>query len=68
MSNSYESGVITYDLSVGGVDIAPTQDLLPAEVVSKIEEIKQQIIDGAITVPDSKEAFEAAYGDIYELD
>ncbi len=65
---TYESGVITYDLSAGGVDIAPTKDLLTDEVVTKIEEIKQQIIDGTITVPDSKEAFEAAYGDVYELD
>lgn len=68
LNGSFQAGVITYDLSVSGVDIAPTQDLLPAEVISKIEEIKQQIIDGSITVPDSKDAFEAAYGDIYELD
>lgn len=68
LNGTYTAGVITYDLSAGGVDIAPTQDLLTAEVIAKIEEIKQQIIDGTIVVPDSKDAFEAAYGDIYELD
>ncbi len=68
LNGTFEAGVITYDLSLGGVDIAPTQDLLPSEVVSKIEEVKQQIIDGTITVPSTKEDFEASYGDIYELD
>ena len=63
-----EPGVRFYDLSMGGVDIAPTTDNLDEEVLEKIEEAKQAIIDGDIVVPKTKEEFEAAYGDVYELD
>ena len=68
IEGTLESGIHTYDLSVGGVDIAPTQDLLPAEVISAVDEIKAKIISGEVTVPSNKEEFEAAYGDVYELD
>ena len=61
-------GVAVYDLTNEGVDIAPTTDLLPEEVVTAVNEVKEKIISGEITVPDSKDAFEAAYGDVYELD
>lgn len=63
-----EGGVKTYDLTIEGVDIAPTQDLLSEDTVVKIEEIKQQIIKGEIVVPSSKDEFEAKYGDVYTLD
>jgi len=68
VNGSFESGVKTYDLSVGGVDIAPTQDLLTDEVKTAIEDVKAKIISGEITVPASKADFEAKYGDVYELD
>ncbi|MCI6812436.1 MAG: BMP family ABC transporter substrate-binding protein [Lachnospiraceae bacterium] len=63
-----KGGVAVYDLTNEGVDIAPTTDLLPEEVVTAVNEVKEKIISGEITVPDSKDAFEAAYGDVYELD
>jgi basic membrane protein A len=62
------SGVKTYDLSIGGVDIAPTQDLLPDDVIAAVEEVKEKIISGEVVVPSTKEEFEAAYGDVYVLD
>lgn len=68
VSGALEAGVKTYDLSIGGVDIAPTQDLLPADVISAVEDVKQKIIDGTIVVPETQADFEAAYGDVYELD
>ena len=61
-------GLAVYDLTNEGVDIAPTTDLLPDDVVTAVNEVKEKIISGEITVPDSKDAFEAAYGDVYELD
>lgn len=62
-------GVETYDLNAAGVDIAPTQDLLPDDVIAAVDEIKQQIISGEIVVPGSQEEFEAMYGpDVYQLD
>lgn len=68
VNGNLESGVKTYDLSVGGVDIAPTQDLLTDEVKAAVEDVKAKIISGEITVPASKEEFEGKYGDVYELD
>ena len=67
LDGTLEGGVKTYDLA-GGVDIAPTTDLLPEDVLKKVEEVKQDIIDGKITVPATKEEFEAKYGDVYQLD
>ena len=68
IEGTLESGVKTYDLSIGGVDIAPTQDLLPADVVTAIEDVKAKIISGEIVVPSTQKDFEAKYGDVYELD
>ena len=44
------------------------EDTLLSLGVSVKTEVKEKIISGEITVPDSKDAFEAAYGDVYELD
>ncbi len=63
-----EGGVKEYDLTVGGVDIAPTQDLLPEDVIKAVEDVKAKIIAGDIVVPKTPEEFEATYGDAYELD
>ena len=63
-----KGGVKTYDLTIGGVDIAPTQDLLSADVIKAIEGVKAKIISGDIVVPATKADFEAKYGDVYKLD
>lgn len=49
-----------YGLEDGGaVDIAPTSDKhVPAEILEKVEELKQEIIDGKIVVPFNEETFE----------
>ena len=63
-----EGGVATYDLAAGGVDIAPSQDLIAPEVITAVDEVKEKIISGEVVVPDDKESFEAKYGDVYQLD
>ncbi len=68
IDGTLESGVKTYTLEDAGVDIAPTTDNLSDETLAAIEEVKQQIIDGTVVVPKTKEDFEAKYGDVYELD
>lgn len=68
LEGTYSAGVHVYDLTSGGVDLAPTQDLLSAEVLAAVEQAKQDIIDGKITVPDNQADFEAKYQDVYELD
>ena len=50
---------VVYGLQDGGaVDIAPTSDkLVPAEILSRVEELKQDIIDGKIVVPFNEETY-----------
>lgn len=68
LDGEYKSGVKTYTLKDGGVDIAPTTDNLPEELLKEVEDVKAKIIAGEIKVPNNKADFEAKYGDIYELD
>ena len=50
-NGTFKGGVYTYDLTSGGVDIAPTQTLLPADVIAAVEAAKQDILDGKVVVP-----------------
>ncbi|MFU0828780.1 MAG: Bmp domain-containing protein [Lachnoclostridium sp.] len=68
INGNLTNGIITYDLASNGVDIAPTTDNLTDEVINKVNETKTKIINGEITVPKTKDEFEAKYGDVYELD
>lgn len=68
IDGSLEGGVKTFDLAAGGVDIAPSQDLIAPEVISAVDKVKEKIVNGEIEVPDDKESFEAKYGDVYQLD
>ncbi len=62
------SGTMVYDLTIGGVDIAPTQNLLSADVISAVNDVKAKIISGEVVVPATKADFEEKYGNVYELD
>lgn len=68
LDGTYKSGVKTYSLSDGGVDIAPTTTNLPEELLKEVEDVKAKIIAGEVKVPNNKADFEAKYGDIYDLD
>ena len=68
VNGTLESSVHTYALAEGGVDIAPSQDLIADDVVAEVEEVKEKIINGEIEVPADQESFEEKYGDVYELD
>ena len=68
VNGELDGGITTYDLTNEGVDIAPTTTLLSDEVISAVEDVKAKIISGEIEVPATKEAFEASYGEVYELD
>ncbi len=48
---TFSGGVKTYDIHNGGVDIAPTQDLLTDEVKAAVEKAKAGLLDGSIKVP-----------------
>ena len=48
---TFASGVHLYDLSNGGVDLAPTRDHIPADVLAVVEQAKADIIAGKVVVP-----------------
>lgn len=52
---TYTAGTHLYDMTNGGVDIAPTQDLLTEEMIAAVEEAKAGILDGSIVVPTTAE-------------
>lgn len=69
VEDNVKSGVITYDLTTGGVDIAPTTTNLPADVLNYVKDAKAKIISGEVKVPKTQADFEAKYGkDLYQLD
>ena len=63
LNGTFESGVHTYELANGGVDIAPTQDLLSEEVIAAVEEAKAAIIAGEVTVPSTVEELDELLGE-----
>ncbi len=50
---NFTAGIHMYDLSNGGVDLAPTRDHIPAEVLEVVEAAKTAIINGEKSVPTS---------------
>ena len=69
LEGTYKAGVVVYDISNSGVDIAPTTTLLPAEVLAAVEQAKKDIMAGTVVVPKFQEDFEAMFGpDVYNLD
>lgn len=55
LNGTFTPGVHLYSLENGGVDLAPTRDLLPEEVIAAVEDAKTKIIAGEITVPSTPE-------------
>lgn len=55
LNGTFTPGVHLYSLENGGVDLAPTRDLLPEEVIAAVEDAKAKIIAGEVTVPSTPE-------------
>ena len=56
-----------YDLTNEGVGIAPTQNLLPAEVVDAVNAAMAKVESGEITVPNTIDELEAVYPGAFTL-
>ncbi len=58
VDGTFKGGVTTLSLKDGGVGYAPdhVKDVLSADQISKIENLKKMIIDGTITVPEDPKA------------
>ena len=50
-AGTFTAGIHMYDLSNGGVDLAPTRDHIPEDVLKVVEDAKAAIIAGDKTVP-----------------
>ena len=69
LEDTFTAGVKVYGMENGGVDIAPTTTLLPADVLAAVEQAKKDIMEGKIVVPKTQADFEAQFGaDVYQLD
>ncbi len=55
LEGEFAGGVHQYSLEDGGVDIAPTQDLLPDDVIAAVEAAKESILSGDVVVPTTAE-------------
>lgn len=56
MAGDFPGGeTITYGLSDEGVGLADSRGAIPEDKMAQIEEYKQQVIDGDITVPETVE-------------
>jgi basic membrane protein A len=53
INDELEAGEVVYDLAVDGVGYSTSGDFLEGDVIDQVNEFRQQIIDGDITVPDS---------------
>ena len=54
--DSLEAGGQVFGLAEGGVDYSKSNtDLMTDDIIQQIDDLKQQIIDGSITVPESPE-------------
>ncbi len=54
MTGNFKSGSYIYGIKDGGVGLSPmlyTRQLIPDDVIAEMEALKQDIIDGKITVP-----------------
>ena len=50
-SGAFSGGVRLYDLSNGGVDLAPSREHIPNDVLALIEEAKDRVVSGEKTIP-----------------
>ena len=48
---TFTGGVHKYDLSNGGVGLAPTRDNLPEDILAKISAAEEKILEGAVDIP-----------------
>ncbi|WP_281862817.1 BMP family lipoprotein [Planomicrobium okeanokoites] len=56
MNGEFPGGeTVVYGLADDGIDLADSRGAIPEDIMTQIEEFKQQIIDGDITVPETVE-------------
>jgi basic membrane protein A len=49
-NGTFQSGTVIYNLAMDGVDFAKTNNALSSAIIEKINQVKQDIIDGKVTI------------------
>ncbi len=58
MENTFKSGIVELGVKEGGVGLSPmkyTKNIVPADVLNKVETLKKMIAEGKFEVPDSRD-------------
>lgn len=61
VEGTFKPGIVSLGVKEGGVGISPlkyTKNIIPADVLKKVETLKNMIAEGKFVVPDSREAFD----------
>ena len=67
VAGTLEGGINEYDITNDGVGFV-SPGLLPDDVVEAVNAQAEKVASGEIVVPYDAESFNAAYGDVYDLD
>ena len=67
VDGTLEGGINEYDITNDGVGFV-SPGLLPDDVVEAVNAQAEKVASGEIVVPYDAESFNAAYGDVYDLD
>ena len=67
VAGTLEGGINEYDITNDGVGFV-SPGLLPDDVVEAVNAQAEKVASGDIVVPYDAESFNAAYGDVYDLD
>ena len=67
VAGTLEGGINEYDITNDGVGFV-SPGLLPDDVVEAVNAQAEKVASGEIVVPYDAETFNAAYGDVYDLD
>lgn len=69
VEGTLQGGDVMYTMADGAVGIAPTVTLLSEEALAAVKAAEEAILNGTIVVPNTQEAFDAAYpANTYTLD
>ena len=69
VEGTLQGGDVMYTMADGAVGIAPTVTLMSEEALAAVKAAEEAILNGTIVVPNTQEAFDAAYpANTYTLD
>jgi basic membrane protein A and related proteins len=60
IDDDFKGGSYKFGIAEGGIDYAPTTDKnVPADIIAKVDQLKQMIVDGEIVPPATPDELDA---------